>query len=125
MLRRLVSNFRFRPCLLTLLLYLIVALPTHAAPMGEAATPHGAITGTVTNQVTGKPVPDLWVCTCRWGERDCPWLTYTHTDATGYYYLGQLPEGEYKACFYTAQYVKECYDDWPDGAPSTRHQGRT
>jgi hypothetical protein len=119
MLSRLLSNFWFRLFLIVILLYLILTLPSHAAPPGETATPDGAISGTVTDQATGKPIPGVWVYVSCWAESNCGWRPNAGTDANGYYLLGPLAEGEYTVCFYPHEHVRECYDNWPEGTRGT------
>lgn len=120
MFNRLSSSFWFRLLLLAVLLFLILALPTRAAPALDAAIPHGAISGTITDVRTGQPVADAWAYVYKWDGDKANLLSYSTSNATGYYYVGQLPAGQYKTCFHSSSHVSECYDDWPDGTAATR-----
>ncbi|GAG38470.1 unnamed protein product, partial [marine sediment metagenome] len=81
----------------------------------------GSISGTVTEEGTGTPLPDM----CVWAyDYDMPpdlWIYpagWGSTDASGAYTVGGLAAGDYKVqfndCSYPAMYVGEWYNDQLD-----------
>jgi len=74
----------------------------------------GSISGTVTDAVTGDPIPNI--CVAARTAEDW-WLGFTQTDASGNYTIGWLTTGDYKVEFYdcmTGVYIGEWYNDKPD-----------
>lgn len=63
---------------------------------GESATVHGVVEGLVTDQVTGRPVRDVWVTA---GS------TVAWTNTSGAYWLS-LPQGIQSICFQRAGYAQ-------------------
>ena len=120
MLQRLLPALWLGLLLIAGLPYVILAQPTHAAPLPDTAAPLGIITGKVTEERTGQTLSDVsvWIYQCN-GER-CDQYLSSRTDLTGAYAFGALREGEYKICFIDSRYVSECYDDWPFGGMGTR-----
>ncbi|HON42653.1 MAG TPA: carboxypeptidase-like regulatory domain-containing protein [Bacillota bacterium] len=64
---------------------------------GESASVHGVVEGLVTDQVSGRPVRDVWVTT----GSIVAW-----TDALGAYWLS-LPQGTQSICFQRAGYARK------------------
>lgn len=74
------------------------------------------ITGTVTDEVTGLPLKDIYVHTYRWDSVNLEWdyVSGVYTDASGDYNVGGLSSGNYRIGFFdygTDSYVTEYYDN--------------
>ena len=75
----------------------------------------GSISGTVTDEDTGVPLPDICVCVYHTSGY---WAGCGRTDSAGMYCVGGLASGDYKVEFYdcssAVRYVSEWYNDKPD-----------
>lgn len=100
----------FAPILVALLLIGVSAVHAHAEPVA----PTGSIAGTITDQVTGRPIVGVQIYACpRTGGACNTAFASASSDAAGSYRLSGLAEAEYKVCFIHDDYARECYDDWP------------
>ncbi len=78
----------------------------------------GHISGTVTAEVDGALLSDIYICAYLGGQNGDwqAWIGCEYSDAQGQYDIGYLPGGVYRVDFYdpTGVYLREFYDDAVD-----------
>ena len=91
-------------------LVLAVVLAVGLMPVVASAVHAGSISGTVTAEATGAPLPGVWVYVLDLAGNS---VARAETDAVGHYTVGGLPSGDYQVLFAAPFYVLECWDNRP------------
>jgi len=87
-----------------------VLAQTHASPARPQAAPKlYRIAGTVTNPLSGEPVPRATVSLMDEDSRET--LQSAETDAEGHFALGSVPAGKYPLCVAQRGYLASCFDE--------------
>jgi phosphonate transport system substrate-binding protein len=76
----------------------------------------GQVSGTVTNEITGEPIPYEWVTACHWDVSDGEFglallCNGAETDENGFYLIESLYPGDYRLVIWEGEWEEEWYDD--------------